>query len=196
MWKYKKFCGGEHHHTNINGHESVKTIRLNMKFSNTDERLKLNKAYQKSIFENFSKEFKSDSEASKYLRLQRWAFSSYKNCRTRYVPLKVINHVLKFLNISLDRSQVRFSGNLTEIRKLYVKRTYPVLKAKYGRGWGKIVTKFARDKFSEMYGCEAKRILWESSVRAFEEKYGKDWHKIISQKGVHALKNKYGKKMV
>lgn len=166
----------------------------NMRFSNNTRRIRLEKEFQREFFEEFIKKFESHNEAAGYLNITKWNMSSYLNCKTRYVPEEIINRVSSFLNKNIDSSKIEFVGNLTEIRKIFcISKTFPVLRSKYGKNWGKILTKNARQKLYQKYGDKTKEVLWNNSIETFRNLFGENWREVISRKGMEALEKKYGK---
>lgn len=103
-------------------------------------RIRINEKEQKEIFTKLIKKFHKDfSKASKYLGISNSLLSRYKRAITKYIPegvlVKAVNHLRREKPLSLER------GTLTEIRRNYIKKSYPILKEKYGTSWTKELVK-------------------------------------------------------
>ncbi len=102
-------------------------------------RIKIDEKLQKEIFKNFIKKFKGDfSKASEYLEITKSALSKYKRGVVRHIPKEILIKIVVYLNVEFPK--VIYSGTIKQIRREYMKKSYSVLKKKYGSNWAKELT--------------------------------------------------------
>lgn len=103
-------------------------------------RVKIDEKEQKQIFIKFIKKFKRDfTKASNYLGISNSCLSKYKRGVIKYIPEDVLIKVTDYLKI--DKPLILERGTLTDIRRNYIKKSYPILAEKYGVPWTKEIVK-------------------------------------------------------
>ncbi len=174
-------------------------------------RVKINKKEQKILFKEFNKKLIDRKNAIKFLKVKYGTYNGYCNTRIRYIPKDLICKICSILKRPLPK--ILESRTLLEIRQKTIRKTYPVLRRRYGENWAKVIAKRGHKTIEKIYGKEWKRILakrgyntskklygnnfqkriWQKAMESLENKYGKEWAKLNAKKAIKKFKIKYGK---
>ena len=174
-------------------------------------RVKILKSDQNRLFRKINTTFEKKAEITKILEISPKNYNNYASSRTRYVPKIIIEKICKILLCEFPR--IIEEKSLKEIRQETIKKTYPILKKKYGKNWirviyhkghialkkkygkdwGKIIGKKGQKISRDKYGKDFQKVFWGKAINSLENKYGKDWSKVVGKKGLLAQKNKLGK---
>src|SRR3989338_541295 len=174
-------------------------------------RIKIKKKEQKELFIKFKDKLGSRKKSAKFLKIKEDTYKGYAYLKIRYLPKKIINKICLFLKEPLPK--ILESKTLKEIRQTTIKKTYAVLRKKYGKNWESVLAKRGykamRHKYGKdfktiiankgheasrkKYGIDFQKKIWNKAIRSLEKKYGCDWGKKISFLGLRVYKKKYGK---
>ncbi|MBU4502917.1 MAG: hypothetical protein KKA79_10060, partial [Nanoarchaeota archaeon] len=153
-------------------------------------RVKIDEKEQREIFSKFAKKFKNKKNAAEFLNISKYNFHDYSHCRTRYVPLKIMNKIVQELKIK--NLKIIDKKSLKQIRQGFIEKATIAFKKKYGDNWKKVLNENSKKGLYKKYGNYAYKKITQKGHKSSEAKYGKEWRKILSKKGIKSLKKKYG----
>lgn len=158
--------------------------------SNNEIRAKVNRNRQIWLFSKLRMKTGGMRNAAKLLKLAEGTYKGYANAKTRYVPIKILNNVCSIL--CEPWPAILEQKTLKEIRQGTIKRTYPVMRKKYGRNWAKVIAILGYRALEKRYGKNWRLILARRGYRTSRKLYGKNFRKKIWKLAIKSLKERYG----
>ena len=154
-------------------------------------RVKINESNQKELFKKFKEKLNLTKNCSKRLRIKEGTYKGYANLKVRYIPKRILKKVCKILREPLPK--IKESKTLKEIRQSTIKRTYPILREKYGENWEKVLAKRGHLSLEKKFGKDWRRVLAKRGHKTSKKRYGKNFQKIFWNRALLSLERKYGK---
>ncbi len=124
-------------------------------------RIKINKIEQKRLFTQLKQKFGSRKKIANILRIKEQTYKGYAYSKVRYIPKIILDRTCAILKEPIPH--ILKQTTLKNIRQKTIKKTYPILRKKYGKDWQKKLA--ARGHATS------------------QRKYGNEWRKRMTKRG-------------